>query len=241
MYRNRCGNGSVSVLLISSLCGGGQHHSHTSIVSDDSPISGIHHIGIREQGIIAVSIQSKRHINIHPAVRFHQTAQVIAQELVVRHIFCVIVGLVKGNRVGIAFFFSSSGRHIAVFSSHKSIRRNSHCQQDCPGRYTKSGNATGSSFSAVGFQIGYSSGKAADNTIDHCRKHKDDCCQRQPDGLFTAMTGVIIRNNTVADSFHPVSQQHHRPRSQVRNNKEDQKFWPISIRKLHSQDHTRNL
>ena len=219
------GHGPVAVVGVGALGRGGQHKTQAGVVTDLGALAALDHIAVRVELIGAAAVQLQRHIDVEAAVGADHAGEVGAEKLEVGHVLRVLVALVEGDLVNAAggrrrTGGAGSGGAAAQQPAHGEAGDQHSQKQEAADRIKPDRAALAARFAAV---------EAADDVENHGEQQQHHGAEGHVDGLFTAVTGVIVGEDAVADALHAVAQQQDRGGGQQRGDAVGQEFGPEGV------------
>ena len=239
MSCGRSGHRAVFIDGIGTFRGHLGDHAETGIIADHRALAGFDCVAVGEQGIGTVRVQRQGKIECQTGVIVHQTGEIAALELEVLdfvHIAFrtgqfdrICAGHCGRIRCGTAVLSGrSSGSTWRRFGGEDTAQNKGRNQD----RYENQGaHAAKRPFRGrfAGFVIRSVFAERADDVEYHCRKPCDRAAERHIDRFLTAVTGVVVGQDTIADAFHSVTDQRHCGECKQGCHTERKKLWPPCI------------
>ena len=239
MSCGRSGHRAVFIDGIGTFRGHLGDHAETGIIADHRALAGFEAVRVTEQGVGAVCVQRQAELKRQTGVIVHQTGEIAALELEVLDFVHIAfrTGQFDGISAGHCGRICCGTAVLSGRSSGSTWRRfggedtaqNKGRNQD---RYENQGaHAAKRPLRGrfAGFVIRSVFAERADDVEYHCRKPCDRAAERHIDRFLTAVTGVVVGQDAVADAFDSVADQSHCGKSEERCYAECQKLRPPGI------------
>ena len=179
------------------------------VVADLAALAGLQAVGLGEKLIAAGPVQGELHVEEEPAVIVGNAGEVGAEELVVPELVQVAVVLVIRGSVGA---LELAGVAALPVGNHGAVAQGQHAgEHDGGNRHRNHQDRRHDGVDQVALLAGGGGVlvEAADDVVHHGDQHQDGGGQGHVNGLFAAVTGVVVGHDAGADALHPVAHQQH--------------------------------